>query len=115
MCGNTRPAVAPVAEGQAARTQFGTTLTLDGTGATAATSLLLRLRTLAHTSDGRVSYGEITFDDLGRPTCPVGFDCSAYDPPVDDQPNPDAVRDFQELIEGVNADSCLFTGTLIPR
>lgn len=118
MCGNTSStAVADVAapEDQTASTQLGTTLTLDATGETAADNLRLRLSTLAHTSDGRVSYGEVTLDEEGRPTCPVGFDCSSYDPPVDGQPNPEAERDFRQLIEGVNADRCIFTGALIAR
>jgi hypothetical protein len=106
---------AAVTEDQAASTQLGTTLTLDATGVAAVENLQLRLSTLAHTSGGRVSYGEVTLDETGRPTCPVGFDCSSYDPPVDGQPNPEAVQDFSRLIEGVNADRCIFTGALIAR
>ena len=118
MCGNPSSTVvvdATEPEDQDASTQLGTTLTLDATGEAAADNLRLRLSTLAHTSDGRVSYGEVTFDEDGRATCPVGFDCSSYDPPVDGQPNPQAVQDFTELVEGVNADRCIFTGALIAR
>lgn len=118
MCGNPSSTVvvdATEPEDQDASTQLGTTLTLDATGEAAAANLRLRLSTLAHNSGGRVSYGEVTFDEDGRATCPVGFDCSSYDPPVNGQPDPAAERDFRELIEGVNADRCLFTGALIPR
>lgn len=112
---STRTTVTDVREDQPVPTQLGTTLTLDAIGDDAAANLQLRLSTLAHNSDGRVSYGEVTFDELGRPTCPIGFDCASYPEPVNGQPNPAAVRDFKELIEGVNADRCLWTGELIPR
>jgi len=119
MSGNTRNTAVTdtVPEDQTVPTQFGTTLTLDGygTGDDAADHLRLRLSTLAHNSGGRVSYGDVTFDEAGRPTCPVGFDCSAYDATDDGQINPAAVSDFEELVEGVNADRCLWTGELIPR
>lgn len=118
MCGSSRStAVADdvATEDQSVPTHLETTLTLDAIGPVAADNLAMRLSTLAHTSGGRVSYGEITFDDDGRPTCPVGFDCASYDPPVNGQPNPAAVSDFEELVEGVNADRCVFTGALIAR
>jgi hypothetical protein len=118
MCGNSSTGTAladqPVAQEVPEVTSLGTTLTLDAVGEDALANMQLRAGTLAGFDD-RLTVGEVTLDADGRPTCEVGFDCASYDPPVAGQPDPAAVRDFAQLIEGVNADRCLFTGALIPR
>lgn len=95
-------------------TSLVTTLTFDGTGDAALASMQLRAGTLAGFDD-RLTVGEVTLDDQGRPTCEVGFDCASYDQPVNGEPDPAAVQDLTVLIEGVNADRCLWTGALIAR
>lgn len=119
MCGNSSSVTVvtdtAATEEQTGSTRLETTLTLGVPGTAAYDSLAMRLSTLAHNSGGRFTYGEISFDEAGQPVCPVGYDCSQYNPSVDGQPDPAAVRDFRELVEGVNADRCLLTGELIAR
>lgn len=105
----------PADAAQEGSTRLETTLTVSAELADPAASLAMRLSTLRLTSGGRIDYGEISYDAKGNATCPVGFDCSQYEPSVNGEPNPAAVAAFTELVEGVNADRCMFTGALIPR
>lgn len=85
-------------------TRLVTAIRYLGAGDAAVKDLQSRIDTLA--LDTRIEVGEIEFEN-GRPTCGVTFNCGSYDAPVDGTPDPQAVKDLNKLLDGINLDACV--------
>ena len=88
-----------------ATTRLVTSLTYLGAGPEAIADLQGRIDKLD--LDTRIVVGEIETDEDGSPVCGVSFNCDSYEPPVDGQPDPQAIKDLNSLLDGINLDACV--------
>jgi hypothetical protein len=88
-----------------ATTRLVTALTYLGAGEDAIADLQRRIDSL--NLDDRIVVGEIETGEDGRPICEVSFNCDSYAPPVDGEPDPQAIKDLNGLLEGINLDACV--------
>lgn len=88
-----------------ATTRLVTALTYLGAGPAAINDLQSRIDKLD--LDDRIVVGEIETGDDGRPMCGISFNCDSYDPPINGEPDPQAIKDLNALLDGINLDACV--------